>query len=183
MTCFRKSRRCGIRQHRKTMQCCGYLPMWRCAQNQPRMAQNLITRSQSFHDPSPRENHQSHYYISLKDSHFLINCGRELFFLSFFFASTQLHLLSLLLHEITLMIFRSIDVVLWYRLPPISHAKCGGKLSLSSKKETRKEFIMCTLLSGFEFTHPHIKTQITIFTYYWPPAIRCGIDTNNDKCL
>ena len=94
------------------MRCCGYFPMWRCAQNQPRMAQNLITRSQSFHDPSPRENHHSRHYISLKNSHFLINCGRELFFLYFFFASTQLHLLSLLLHEITLMIFGSIDVVL-----------------------------------------------------------------------
>ena len=95
------------------MQCCGYLPMWRCAQNQPRMAQNLITRSQSFHDPSPRENHQSHHYISLKDSHFLINCGREISScLYFFFASTQLHLLSLLLHAITLTIFGSIDVVL-----------------------------------------------------------------------
>lgn len=33
------------------------------------------------------------------------------------------------------MIFGSIDVVLRNRLPPISHAKVGGKLPLSYKKK------------------------------------------------
>jgi hypothetical protein len=36
------------------------------------------------------------------------------------------------------MILGSIDVVLWNILPPISHAKGGGKLSLRSKKKDEK---------------------------------------------
>jgi len=55
--------------------------------------------------------------------------------------------------------------------------------SLCRLKRNTKHFIMCTLLSGLEFNHPHIKTHITILAYYWPPATACGIDTNNNKCL